>query len=69
VNVDKDIPIPRARGYHFLYPFGEMNVGDSFAWEGDYDCLRAAASQYGRRHGMKFVTRKTRDGLRCWRIT
>lgn len=75
------VPTPTFR---FKYPFNEMTeVNDSFFVEfsGDKErddklkvSVRAAAHQYGHRHGMKFITRVVTDegsgkkGLRVWRL-
>lgn len=66
--LNSKIPVPKRRGYE--WPFRHMKVRDSFLvpkWMPDYRA-RNAASNYGRRHGMKFTTRITSDGLRVWRI-
>ena len=63
--IDKNIPLP-AR-----FPFAGMKVGDSFAVPADVQraTVAVAASRYGRKHKMKFSTRKMEDGsYRCWRM-
>lgn len=39
------------------YPWREMAVGDWHVLPGNKTYIRAAAWQYGRRHGAKFATR------------
>ena len=53
----------------FKYPFDDMLVGDSFSVPLDILIkVRWAASQFGKKTGKKFSTRKHLDGARCWRI-
>ena len=65
MKVEKNVPIPNR------YPFGEMEVGDSFAVppSTSRNNVAASASRYGDKHKMKFTVRKYKDGAyRCWRI-
>lgn len=65
MKVDKGIPVPRK------YPFDKMEVGDSFAVPPGVSrtTVSIAAMRYGRKHGMKFVTRMMPDRThRCWRV-
>lgn len=53
------------------YPWNDLKVGGSF-FMADLDkrqtqCLRAAASEAGRRLGKKFAVRKVEGGVRVWR--
>lgn len=71
--IDKDIPVPtEARGRKRIWPFADMEIGDSFFLAGDgVECQRTLASAstyYQRRHGMAFVTRKVEGGARVWRV-
>lgn len=57
-------------GYGRKYPFGDMQIGDSFAVNGDIRTrLVSAASRYGARNNKKFSIRKDGDAFRCWRIS
>lgn len=71
-KIEKDVPLPPARGNKNKYPFGEMSVGDSFALEGNEEEFyrgRIAASNYGARHHKKFSCRLMEEGgLRIWRV-
>jgi hypothetical protein len=74
--VDKDVPIPAARGAYSKYPFGDVEVGDSFIVPpGDIDPrvvanrVQVAAKGFGRRNGMLFTTRSTSQGVRVWRVS
>jgi len=67
-KIEKGIPLQRE---HTLYPFGEMEIGDSFAVAADVTERRrvvSSAHSYGKKNGKKFSTRKTEDGYRCWRV-
>ena len=74
--IQKGIPIGKENTRLGRYPFGEMEIGDSFV-ENDVtrdNALKCAAGDYGRRHGMKFRTRKFRRdngslAIRIWRIS
>ncbi len=62
--IDKNVPLP-AR-----FPFEQMEVGDSFVVPSGMHrtTVSIAALRYGRKHRMKFITRKMPDGtIRCWR--
>jgi len=64
-----EIPLPPART---LYPWQDMEVGDSFLVPGPHDKVsggkvRSAACDYGRRNGKAFSVRAECDGLRVWR--
>jgi hypothetical protein len=61
--IEKGVPIPGR------FPFGQMEVGDSFVITTKRSTAAVAARRYGDKHKMKFVTRKMPDGtVRCWRI-
>ena len=64
MKIDKNIPLPTR------WPFKQMEVGDSFAIPTDMKrhTVAVSAMRYGKKHGMKFTTRKMPDGtFRCWR--
>jgi hypothetical protein len=78
-KIDKNVPIPKGlsvgdetKSYHSKYPFSKMEIGDSFFVPHDQGAfvVGSAASGYGRRHGKKFISRKTHDpyGVRIWRV-
>jgi hypothetical protein len=64
MKVESNIPMP-AR-----YPFAKMNVGDSFLIPENVSRSSAAvaAYRYGLANRKKFVTRKTSEGHRIWRV-
>lgn len=70
-RIEQDVPMPPSRGGAALYPFGQLDVGDSFYFTGEpyqNTSFRRSASAYGTRNGVKLTVRKDGDGLRCWRI-
>lgn len=66
---NRKIPIPEPQ--YSKYPFATMKVGDNFIANDDGKVI-AAACMYGKKHGMKFRTRKVTEGgktsRRVWRI-
>lgn len=66
-TVEKGYPIPERRCTK--YPYGKMDVGDSFYCTEERTRLYSSSSQYGLRNGMKFSVRKEGDGYRVWRIS
>lgn len=76
-TIESGIPIPsdtRTRGPERVYPFADMQVGQSIFVEGDKKSesvknARSAASAYARRYeSHSFTTRYMENGLRIWRI-
>jgi len=70
-TIDKGVPMPprrRGAGRNRVYPFAEMEVGDSFFHEGSASSVEAAASNYARRSGKRFAARYIDGGVRIWRI-
>jgi hypothetical protein len=64
-KIEKGVPIIGRQ----KYPFGEMEVGDSFlADEALLDRLRAAAAHFGKNHNKKFAVRQVPEGVRVWRV-
>jgi hypothetical protein len=66
VRIDRGIPIPSA--YKCKYPWKELEIGDSFLMDGAPRQVANAVSRAGRAYGRKFSTRKTREGVRVWRV-
>jgi len=78
-KIEKNIPIPKIcrPGRNFIYPFNEMEVGDSFfvPLNGEKKTAVQASivNSAARRKepgGKRFTTRymAEEDGIRCWRI-
>lgn len=55
-----------------VFPFKEMNVGDSIFFPDEPKGARSnpciSAHNHGKRHGKKFSGRKEGTGVRVWRI-
>jgi hypothetical protein len=64
--IEKGIPVPMVSGTR-VYPFPSMEVGDSFSIDRK-EKVAAAASVFGKRHGVKFSLRRTGNGYRVWRV-
>jgi hypothetical protein len=69
MKIEKGILPPEARaGRREIYPFSQMQIGDSFYSEAARENVANAAYGYGKRHGQKFSVLRDGDGFRCWRI-
>jgi len=75
MKIDKGVPMPpkekAKRSAGNKYPFAIMDVTDSFRIDGDLkikNTVCTSASQFGKRHNMKFAVRKEDKGWRIWRI-
>lgn len=76
-QIEHGIPFPRKAGRGYVYPFPDMQVGDSFAVAcagGDtyklMNNLNACSRGYAKRTGgaAKFSTRRVDGGVRIWRV-
>jgi hypothetical protein len=75
-EIEKNIPLPPARGPLAKYPFGELAVGDSFFVPETQDVagaklsrrMASAAQVSSRRSGAKYSCRAVDGGVRVWRI-
>jgi hypothetical protein len=65
ITIQKGLPMPETRGRRASYPFGEMEVGDSFATT--RRTVRACSWQHSKRTGKKFICRKDGNRIRVWR--
>ena len=59
------------------YPFGQMEVGDSFVVSYDaynecpsrtQDRITGNAYMFAKKRGQKYTTRMMKDGIRVWRV-
>lgn len=65
--IDHDVPLTKPRHGKQVYPFPDMEVGDSF--ETDMASVSSAATNWGKNNNAVFTVRKLDDGkYRCWRI-
>lgn len=72
LKVEKNIPIPartKTGGRKPLYPWGKMEVGDSFAFPKTTKKTTASSLAYrqGKMNHKKFAIRVMAEGIRCWR--
>ncbi len=69
--IEKNVPLASRRRNDAKYPFRDMRIGDSFfVPHTDIRAIprvRSAASEWARRMGWEFTTRKVEGGLRIWR--
>lgn len=68
-KIEKGVPIPKLHkgSRPYKYPFGVMEVGDSFAFTPEEEAkVRAAAGNQTRSHGTRYTVSVSH--LRCWRI-
>ena len=72
-KIEKGIPIPPRS--NIKYPWGEMEVGDSFFVECEYSrkkhqSIGGSKAQFIRHHKSKckFTARRVDGGIRVWRI-
>ncbi len=73
IKIDKNIPAPTTgAGAPPKYPFGEMEIGDSFFIANATGNALISASKNWRKNGEKYTSRTvTEDGVpgcRIWRI-
>ncbi len=67
INIDKDIPIPPLRKWEGIYPWREMEVGDSFVSNRALNSVNPPLQL--KALGWRFVKRTMPDGtVRVWRI-
>lgn len=70
-RIRKGIPLPE-KSSNAIYPFSDMEIGDSFTFESDSIAkIEQAAYQYARRvgGGVKFSVRKLDDDRAgIWRV-
>jgi len=78
-KIEKNIEIPEGCGNFSLYPFKDMQVGDSFFVEGGKNKaanVRVSMQYFKKKYGFFFVSRyreekqngETVVGVRVWRI-
>jgi len=65
--INKDIPVPEHVTRNNIYPWSEMEVGDSFYFTESK--VRCSATCWGKRHNITFTTRTWGDGWRIWRTS
>lgn len=75
-EIEKGIEMPKTLSRRGMYPFAEMEVGDSFfvAAQGEDSRIvrqrvSAAASHRGARNGGQYSCAMVEGGTRCWRVS
>lgn len=70
MRIQRDVP-PPPPWERTIYPFRQMEIGDSLYAEGAAGTrLRTAVKVWKHRHsGWNYAARKEGDGLRVWRIS
>ena len=72
VQIDKDVPLsndPRLGGSRKKWPWGEMEVGDSFLMKGaSIGSASRGAFDAKHRYKRQFACRTVEGGIRIWRI-
>jgi hypothetical protein len=74
IPIDKSVPLPRPRPHNSVYPWQQMDVGDSFFAPCEKrGAVQSALSYAGKRNGFKFATRTVTEngvtGVRVWRVS
>lgn len=68
-EITSSVPTPAAYQRR-KYPFGELEVGQSFFVPRDQQMpkiVRNAADAYAKAHGIKLIVRTVPGGAQCWR--
>lgn len=66
-EIEKNVVRPASRTNK--YPFGDMDIGDSFRMPIEQKHhVQTASYHYGRYHNKKFSVREFDGDCRCWRI-
>ena len=65
-KIEKGLPAPNTPA-NVRYPFGQMEVGDSF-YCSEPKAVRGSAIAFGKRNAMRFASRREGGGVRIWRV-
>ena len=70
IKIEKGVPIPdRGQGRPSIYPWNDMEVGDSFFAKGkSAKKFSGVAAKAGIIRGWKFSIRTVEGGCRVWRV-
>lgn len=69
-EIEKNVPVTQGTQGAPIYPFREMQPGDSiFVPEEKVVSARRAASAWGQRQSVKMATRMVPGGVRIWRLS
>lgn len=69
IEIEKGIPLPDRRK-RSIYPFAEMEFGDSFVVAKSPRAMASSAWKWAKRNGgeKKFACRTVEGGCRVWRV-
>lgn len=68
IKIEKGVPYPQTNHHRIVYPFQEMEIGDSFVVE-NRKKISPSMAQYNKRHPEKRFSARTVNGVtRVWRI-
>jgi hypothetical protein len=68
-TIEDDVPLPPTQRAGTLYPWDQLQVGQSFEVPGgNLASLSSGAHKAGKTRGKKFVARPTDAGCRVWRV-
>ncbi|NCV58419.1 MAG: hypothetical protein EBW47_06440 [Betaproteobacteria bacterium] len=71
MKIEKNVPMPQPKNVE-VYPYNEMDVGDSFMVKGESKYLLATVcnrnGKYRKKLGMRFTAKKMGNGVRVWRV-
>jgi hypothetical protein len=67
--IEKNVPLVTTAGAKPIYPFLQMEIGDSFlVTDRTRPQVGAAATRAGKLSGRKFKARTVEGGARVWRV-
>lgn len=68
IQIETGVPVPKHSPLR-RYPFSDLAVSESFlVTDSNSNSICANASRTGKKLGRKFHVRKTKDGIRVWRV-
>lgn len=71
IMVSRDVPIPPpegGRGAVPIYPWRDIDVGESFVHPGSRNAATAMIQYATKQTGRRFTSRKEGSGYRIWRV-
>jgi hypothetical protein len=66
--IEKNVPLVQTAGRPPVYPFLQMEIGDSFFAANVSRGIGNAATSAGKTLGRTFKTRTVEGGVRVWRV-
>jgi hypothetical protein len=69
IKIDKNVPVPAHRHAQSMYPFAELDVGDSFhAPDKAIKNFYPVVTKWKKKLQRNFIVRAEGKGVRVWRI-